>query len=234
MNIPVSNEHLRGLPGYFFAVDFDGTIINEVDVFNAVMARFADPKWREYEDMWERNEIGSGQCLASQLGLIRTGLPETLAFVRNNFRIDYDFKTFAAFMQRMTIPYAILSDGFKVFINLLLAKDGMENIPVFANDLYDLNGKLTMNRPHARTDCPAALCKCATAAYLSGSRKIALIGDGRSDFCLAQKADIVFARGKLQGFCDRQGIKCIRFDSFNDIVNVIRAAASNDNCPNNN
>jgi 2-hydroxy-3-keto-5-methylthiopentenyl-1-phosphate phosphatase len=48
-----------------------------------------------------------------------------------------------------------------------------------------------------------------------------LIGDGRSDFCAAQWADLVFARDALREHCAAERIPCIPFESFAAVQAVL-------------
>ena len=44
-----------------------------------------------------------------------------------------------------------------------------------------------------------------------------MIGDGRSDMCVASGADFVFARDSLAEHCERNGIPYAQFDSFAEL-----------------
>ena len=52
--------------------DFDGTI-TEVDTTDFLLGQLAHPRWREIEAQWEAGLIGSRECMAAQVGLIRGG-----------------------------------------------------------------------------------------------------------------------------------------------------------------
>lgn len=51
-------------------VDFDGTISLE-DTTDVILERFADPEWRTVEAEWLAGRIGSRECLARQIDLVR-------------------------------------------------------------------------------------------------------------------------------------------------------------------
>jgi 2-hydroxy-3-keto-5-methylthiopentenyl-1-phosphate phosphatase len=55
-------------------------------------------------------------------------------------------------------------------------------------------------------------CKCAVAKETK--RRTLMIGDGRSDFCVAQTADFVFAKDKLLVHCREHGIPHEAFADF--------------------
>ena len=45
-----------------------------------------------------------------------------------------------------------------------------------------------------------------------------VVGDGRSDFCMAARADFVIAKGALAGFCSARGLSHASFRNFDDVT----------------
>ena len=70
----------------------------------------------------------------------------------------------------------------------------------------------------------SGVCKCAVSRAVDAGRGLTtvLIGDGRSDQCIAREARYVFAKGSLLRFCQEENISHMPFDSFADILAVIR------------
>ncbi len=197
------------------AIDFDGTV-TDVDVIDEILRSFAPPEWRAAEELWERGVIGSRQCLKMQMGMIREPLHRLLSFV-DDFTIDPSFGRFCRSLQKTGTPFAIVSDGFQVFINRLLGNAGLKNIPVLANVLTEEQGRLKLLFPYFDSDCASANCKCGAVAELSKERALIVIGDGRSDFCLADKAAFVYAKNKLSGYCRERHIPHADFARFAEI-----------------
>ncbi len=56
----------------------------------------------------------------------------------------------------------------------------------------------------------------------SDQQVIVYIGDGYSDRCPAQFADVVFAKGSLVGFCETNNITFHRFEAFADVLAKFR------------
>ena len=71
-------------------VDFDGTISLE-DTTDVILERFADPEWRKVESEWLAGIIGSRECLARQIDLVRA-TPEELDSVVEDIRAFLDGK----------------------------------------------------------------------------------------------------------------------------------------------
>jgi 2-hydroxy-3-keto-5-methylthiopentenyl-1-phosphate phosphatase len=71
-------------------------------------------------------------------------------------------------------------------------------------------------------DCSAGTCKCMVAKKLAKGLPIILIGDGRSDFCLADKADYVLAKGGLATYCEKHRIPFTAINNFNDAIKCLQ------------
>jgi 2-hydroxy-3-keto-5-methylthiopentenyl-1-phosphate phosphatase len=48
-----------------------------------------------------------------------------------------------------------------------------------------------------------------------------LVGDGRSDFCIAQRCDLVLAKGTLAAECKTSGINHLTIRNFADAIDAI-------------
>jgi len=203
---------------FFVTVDFDGTITSE-DITDAVIETFARPGWEKYEALWREGLIGSRECLENQMALIDSPLDSVLEHV-DRFTIDNAFNNFLTLLNKFHIPFAIISDGFRIFIERLLRNRGLEGLPVYANQLKEKNGTLDAIFPYSFEGCSSGLCKCEVTKKISGGRSIIHIGDGMSDFCVSKKAAYVFAKGKLAGFCENNGIPYTHFRDFKDIENI--------------
>jgi 2-hydroxy-3-keto-5-methylthiopentenyl-1-phosphate phosphatase len=201
---------------YFVAIDFDGTV-TDVDIIDAVLQSFARPEWQEAETLWEQGIIGSRECLERQMSMVDQPLGKLLDYI-DGFSIDGTFKDFAGYLDARDIPYAVISDGFQVFIERLLANAGLGQVPVYANLLREERGTLRTVFPYSQPDCDSANCKCTAVSELSKERSLIVIGDGQSDFCLAHQARHVFTKKKLSGYCRENNIPYTAFVSFAEIA----------------
>ena len=88
---------------------------------------------------------------------------------------------------------------------------GHADLPVAANSLVHLGeGRWSLSAPFANANCHSAsgTCKCAVAASACGDAALKLlIGDGRSDECLAREADFV-------QHCEENGLPHLAFRDF--------------------
>jgi 2-hydroxy-3-keto-5-methylthiopentenyl-1-phosphate phosphatase len=200
----------------FISIDFDGTVTH-ADVTDAILKTFALPGWEEIEDAWRKGLIGSKQCLSEQMSLVDASMDALVDFA-GSFEPRPGFTDFLNVLTAHSIPFAIISDGFTVIIRRILERSGFNGIPVYANNLAEINGKMATSYPHSVKDCPSGTCKCRIVDKLRGGLPVIHIGDGMSDFCVAQKASLVFCRGALLAHCENTEISHYPFNDFFDIT----------------
>ena len=194
-------------------VDFDGTIA-PVDTTDLLLERFAAPAWREIEDDWKAGRIGSRECLVRQIDLVRASEAQMDAFVAG-IEIDPGFARFARLCRRLGHNVTIVSDGLDRTIEAVLERYDLD-LPFHANRLQWQGGdRWRLTFPHASSDCRAlaGTCKCR---FLEGQpRQLRIVvGDGRSDFCVADRADLVLAKGALLDRCRASAIPHLAFADF--------------------
>jgi 2-hydroxy-3-keto-5-methylthiopentenyl-1-phosphate phosphatase len=206
-----------------FIIDFDGTVA-PTDTVDDLLEQFADPEWRRIEEEWVAGRINSRECMAAQLALVAAERPVLEGFLRS---VPID-PAFAAFVRHATTfaDLAIVSDGLDYPIRQALQGLRTPPIPVFANRLSFRPGGLELSFPYADAACSvkSGLCKCAVTRAVDAGRGLTtvLIGDGRSDQCIARRADYVFAKGSLIRFCETEQIPYIPFESFSDVLAIVK------------
>lgn len=216
-------------------IDFDGTITKQ-DVGNAFFSRYVgreryDAILREYKS----ERISAQECFRRGVAAIgRVNRVEALRYVRSQ-EIDPSFKNLLAFCKNKGIEVHVVSDGLDFYINEIFAANGVQNVSVFSNVLellpagtegeYDLR----LSFPYADVECQrCACCKRNIMLTRSGDEDIIVyVGEGYSDRCPAQYADIVFAKDVLQTFCQRENISYYLYGSFNDVIERMNALLAN-------
>jgi 2-hydroxy-3-keto-5-methylthiopentenyl-1-phosphate phosphatase len=203
-----------------FAVDFDGTIAH-TDTVDALLGKFADPAWQAIEDDWIAGRIGSRDCMKNQLRLVSANRATLEAFF-GDIEIDPSFVDFVRAVAGFA-TIAVVGDGIDYPIRQVLHKLELHWLPVYSNKLIFTPNGLDLAFPYGYDACAvgSGVCKCRVARSLD-REYVVLIGDGRSDFCLARSADYVFAKGSLLGFCEREQIPRTPFTSFADILAALR------------
>ena len=206
--------------------DFDGTIAR-LDTTDLVLRRMASPEWEAVEAEWESGAITAAACMRRQVALIG-GDDEALDNLLDTVPLDPGFTTFARWCAQESIPLAVVSDGVDRFIRRILARHGLGHLPVTSNVLEGAPGARVLAQPYARAGCTAGsgVCKCAAVGLAARSpgyeEPVVFVGDGRSDFCVAAKADRVFARDKLVTHLEGRGLPYTPFSSFHEVTAVLR------------
>jgi 2-hydroxy-3-keto-5-methylthiopentenyl-1-phosphate phosphatase len=202
--------------------DFDGTI-SVVDTTDHVLDCLARPDWEALEADWVAGRIDAATCMRGQVALI-DGSDADLDRVLDAVELDPGFPAFAAWCADNETPLTIISDGVDYFIRRILARHGLGDLPVISNKLVGRPGARRLAQPHARQGCAAGagVCKCeATAARTDAAQTLVYIGDGRSDFCVSHRADVLFAKGALADYAAGRGEVHHVFETFHDITAML-------------
>jgi HAD superfamily phosphoserine phosphatase-like hydrolase len=199
---------------YRALVDFDGTVAPN-DPTDRLLEQFADPAWRTIEAEWQAGQLNSRECMQRQAALLRA-TPRQLDAAIRTVEVDPGFHGFVALCRRRRVDVTIVSDGFDRVVRSVLRRARL-TVPFFANALEWQGGdRWRLALPHRRLDCltSAANCKCAHGLW--GEGRGIVIGDGRSDFCMASRAGYVIAKGGLADFCRARGLAHASFRNFDD------------------
>ena len=119
---------------------------------------------------------------------------------------------------------AIVSHGLDFYIEALLEKEGLNQIPVyavntnFASDGLRYEYTFTYPDDSAKGNSKGLIVN----RFQQEGYKVIYIGDGRSDFEAAIEADDVFAHSILANQCERHGIPFRPFHDFGDVLSLLR------------
>ena len=210
-------------------IDFDGTI-SEIDVIDAILAKFADGRWLETENEWVEGRIGSRECLRTQFSYLNVA-PEDLTAYLDTLTIDRGFLSILDLCRRHSTGVHIISDGFGEYIRRLLDRhisDPVERalISVSANSLlYVGRGKWTTSFPYFDKVCSDGCATCKPAVMRLNCPRAAaaiFIGDGMSDRFAAEAADFVFAKSKLAELCIATNTAHVSYRKLDDVADQLR------------
>ena len=168
-------------------------------------------------------EIDAATCMTRQVELIDAPLSAIDALL-DEVGIRDGFAAFLRWAKARGYPVSIVSDGVDHFIRHILKRHGIEDLPVTANRLVAAGGdRWTLELPWRRADCTvgAGVCKCDIVGAPGMAGPTVYVGDGRSDFCVATRPDILFATARLEAFCGERVIPFLPFDSFADVQAVL-------------
>jgi len=205
--------------------DFDGTVTVE-DTTDTLLERFGRKGWEVLEDDWRAGRINSHDCMAGQVALLDMNHDEFDAHLAER-ALDPEFADFVDAAKARNVSIEILSDGLDYAIHNILRRAGLDSLPVVSNRLQQVGEReWSLEFPNASATCRVAsgTCKCARAARAQNTRRrVLLIGDGASDFCVAEAADFVFAKGKLIAHCIAKKIPHAPINGFADALSLLPA-----------
>lgn len=155
--------------------------------------------------------------LAAQTHFVRGSLDDADALVAARANVDSTFVAFAKRCKRDGIPLYVLSSGIAPLIERALAREGLGDVPVYANDVVTSPDGWTMI---FRDDSDNGHDKAAAVRALrKEGYRVIFIGDSHSDFDAALVADKAYAKrgDPLERFLKERRAPYTPFASFDEI-----------------
>ncbi|MCL6592860.1 MAG: MtnX-like HAD-IB family phosphatase [Alicyclobacillus sp.] len=206
--------------------DFDGTI-TERDMIAEIVKHFVPAQGLPLIEQVNRHELSVRDGVERMFGLLPSAqLPEIAAFACATARLRPGFAEFVQCCAQRQWPLTVVSGGFDFFVHPVLAP--------FAAHLKVICNQVDDSGPYLRVrwavpcdplcDGGCGLCKPTVLRQMKrpGYKQV-VVGDGVTDRKAAQRADVVFARGRLQTELERLHVPYIPFSTFTDIVDRLNA-----------
>jgi 2-hydroxy-3-keto-5-methylthiopentenyl-1-phosphate phosphatase len=200
-------------------VDFDGTVCMH-DVGVDLVARFGVDAARTgplaaIDQAFETGEIGLRDVLVAESASLRAEDQDLIAFALEHCPLDPTFAPFVDWAATEGLPITVVSDGFGLHVQPLLAAAGLEHLPVITNT-WD-RGTLTFGAPHP-VCVGCGTCKKQAVERARGTHgTVAFVGDGVSDRFGARYADATFAKDGLAKHCRQESIPFHPYLDFDDV-----------------
>jgi 2,3-diketo-5-methylthio-1-phosphopentane phosphatase len=209
-------------------VDFDGTVTKQ-DVGNAFFETFGGPGYRDTLKEYESAAISAQETFRRGIRAIGSARTSEIDEFLRRQAIDESFIEFCEFCRENGIEFHIVSDGLDLYIRKILEFHGALGVSFFSNGVKVLpedgdRCSLEIQFPYSDAECTRCAC-CKRNIILTRTGEddiIAYVGEGYSDRCAAQYADIVFAKDSLQSFCQRENISYFPYSSFHDVVGRLK------------
>lgn len=211
--------------------DFDGTVTKN-DVWVSALGKFIrdKEKFAVVCEEFASNIITARECNLRELDLVEDFDFETMNRYLDEEELDDYFKDFIGYCRKNDYEITLLSEGLDYYINYVLKRENI-NIKYYSNKLIvkevlDDSGnkkiKLTCEFPYPDEHC--TYCGMSKRNIVINNTNdldnevSVFIGDGISDFCVSNYADIVFAKKRLASYCWKNNITYFDFKNFNDIM----------------
>jgi 2-hydroxy-3-keto-5-methylthiopentenyl-1-phosphate phosphatase len=208
--------------------DFDGTATTE-DIGDQVAIRFAGhAAWRRAEDRFAAGELTFAALIEEIFAPVTATRDEIARFAREKAVLRAGLERFVAACRDALRPFLVVSAGLDVYIEAVLERLAPE-----------VRGHVELRANHA-TCSPTGLSiafhgqggGCGRCGFCKGTvvdelhargYRVVLCGDGTADRCAAERADVVFARGRLVHHCEDGGIAYQRFETFDEVLAAMPA-----------
>jgi 2,3-diketo-5-methylthio-1-phosphopentane phosphatase len=202
-------------------VDFDGTITLK-DIGDELFKHFS--VFEPYHKNLLTGELAINEYWKILCRNIRNdvGFKEIEEYAENCL-IDLYFLKFVDFCSLNGIKVNILSDGFDAYIQPLLKKYDLDWITVYSNNLLKREEGFIPYFPNASESCGCLCASCKRNVLLTSvatDDTVVFIGDGISDYCVAEHSDIVFAKKKLASYCNEKRIPHYPYKTFFDVIRI--------------
>jgi 2-hydroxy-3-keto-5-methylthiopentenyl-1-phosphate phosphatase len=205
-------------------VDFDGTITRG-DVGDALFERFGGERSPGAVDAYRRGEISAVECYVRECEACGSVPLDGLRAFLDAREIDPTFRDFDGYCRERGFSLTILSDGMDHYIRAILERHGLGHVP-FVSNVLTLEPGPEPGRARFRPSFPntdEACDRCASCKRnhmlnaAADDDVIVYAGEGYSDRCPVQYADVVFAKDELLRHCEDRSIAYYPYASFADV-----------------
>jgi len=207
--------------------DFDGTFTSR-DVGHGLYMRFSEGENIRLVQRWKEGKVSSRECLREEAAMMTLSEDEVYRFL-DGYSLREGATQFYHTAKEHDIPFYIVSDGADLYIDYILKKNGLQEIPYYSNHAYVRDNHFVIEFPYENDGCErCGCCKGSRIREITGQNRsdytVVFIGDGLSDICALAESDIIFARGDLLDFCRANGTTAIEYKSFFDILDYLKKA----------
>lgn len=204
------------------ALDFDGTITVR-DTGDDLFRTFG-----QFEPL--HSDLLNGAMTVAEYyqrsvrALTPEATPESLQAFALQRDVDPGMQALIDLCSQNHVRVSIVSDGFDVYIRPILEQFGCGHLLVFCNTLRYVDSAWEVAFPGASESCTCFSASCKRNAVLRDVAEhdiIVYVGDGRSDRCAVQHADVVFAKGNLAAWCTEQRIPHHPWRTLHDVTRIL-------------
>lgn len=220
-----------GVPSPWAVVcDFDGTAIMG-DIADALALRYLGPAQFELVNtQFTRGDITFRELLHKLFEPIAATPQEIHASAQQLAEFRPGFVRLVELSRDRNIPFTLASGGLDIYIKPaleLLSPTQREWMTLRANHAKHRDGGLDLSFPYADRagSCGACgSCKRAVITELQNDGyRVVAIGDGNADRCMADAADVLFARARLREWCDEEQKPYVPFETLDVVADFLEA-----------
>jgi 2-hydroxy-3-keto-5-methylthiopentenyl-1-phosphate phosphatase len=203
--------------------DFDDTAAQQ-NVAELLLNRFGHPSWQEVRRRFRAGELTLKDYQEITFRHIQADRLTMRTYVKEQANLRPYFGELWRYCQERNIPVAVVSQGLDFYIEALLEKEGFTQVPVYSvNTSFNGNGiEYHYHHTYPGQEHRGNSKGLIVERYQQQGHQVIYIGDGRSDFEAAERADLVFAHSVLAQECQREGVPYRDFKDFGDVLTLLR------------
>lgn len=210
-------------------IDFDGTITCQ-DVGDALFQTFGSFEPIHGELLAGKHSVASYYRQSAAL-LRDDATPEAIQQFALTREVDPYVVSLFTWCALHSIDVTVVSDGFDVYIEPILSSIGFGHLRRYCNALSWHDGTWQPSFSGASESCSCFCASCKRNVLLTHAGPddvIIYVGDGRSDTCAAEHADIVFAKGTLAKHCETHGVAHHHFHTMFQVQQILERRLRDD------
>jgi 2-hydroxy-3-keto-5-methylthiopentenyl-1-phosphate phosphatase len=205
-------------------MDFDGTITMR-DSSELVLRRFADERWRVYDDLMDRGEIGLEDCMKLQFAMVHESPDSIIAYLDQNVEARPGLSWFLHIIDKRECDVCIVSAGLDFFIeHFIKTRFGEFELKVTTGKAIWNDGAIRFAFPSIKNPGALDFKQDAVLEARKLHDRVIYIGDGPSDYNAARSSDNIYAvRGsRLAMMCSKESLPHSTFSSFSELEDDVR------------
>jgi len=214
-------------------IDFDGTISLE-DVGDVLLGRFVEDQAAVHnmDQLYVEHRKGSRELIAWDMEVLPRD-PDVLLAAVDAIGLDEGLRELVATAERIGAAIEVVSDGVGFHVERMLARLGLDGLPVATNATVLGMGGAGVTFPYGHPAClVCGTCKRERVRrHQEAGHAVVFVGDGPSDRYAAHHADIVFAKSSLAAWCETSGIPYEPWERLGDVTRWLTAALADGRLP---
>lgn len=197
--------------------DFDGTITT-TNVLDSLYEEFGGLGFDQHMERWRRGEISTMQEIELIFSTIKATRREMEAFLRT-VKLDPGFRSLLGHCRKQDIPFAVVSDGLRWYIDYILNFHDVGVPDVFAGDISFTPDGFRFSFPWYDSAYPlrSTAKPLIVKDFQRRGYSVIFIGDGLTDVEAAEVADVIYAKDVLLFEAEERGIEVRKFENMHDI-----------------
>jgi 2,3-diketo-5-methylthio-1-phosphopentane phosphatase len=214
-------------------IDFDGTISLQ-DVGDALLRDLVADQAavRHMDQLYHEGRKGSRELTAWDMDVLPRDVA-TLHAVVDALSMDDSFVELVRVVRDSGAAIEVVSDGVGFHVERMLARLGLQDLPVATNATVLGRGADGVTFPYGHPACHVCgTCKRERIrAHQRAGRAVVFVGDGPSDRYAAHHADVIFAKWSLADWCRQQRIAYEPWERLADVAAWFEAALADGRLP---